>query len=47
MNDLEESLISDLLYKIEMETNPDLNDSEWLLVIEALEYYKEDKGWTN
>lgn len=33
--------IDDLLYKIEVESKPDLESEEWLLVIEALESYKE------
>lgn len=33
--------INDLLYKIEVDDKPDLDSEEWLLVIEALESYKE------
>lgn len=33
--------IDDLLYKIEVESNPALESEDWLLIIEALESYKE------
>lgn len=33
--------IDDLLYKVEVDDKPVLESEEWLLVIEALESYKE------
>lgn len=40
-NDFDIASLDELLYKIELDANPQLTQEEWVLVIEALEYYKE------
>lgn len=39
---VDEKVLEDLIYKIEINDKPELDDGEWLLVTEALEFYKQE-----
>ncbi len=39
---IDEKVLEDLIEKIEFNSNPKLDDGEWMLVTEALEYYKQE-----